>query len=452
MDKSTFDVTDPDNLSIRYRNLYSYNQSLHYFSVGPVELPLVDTFRYTHSWAPNVKVFDTEEELCSFVESLGIEEEEELTVYHECLWHGNIGHAFWDGFYPAYLSIVKFGYQDADFNLMCYDFNNSEGVMATSPFLKFSGGKIITRGTPQKLPPLPVKYNTVVAGVGSCGSTGMTTDYHLYGQKEYNALELFRERMLARCGVPTDLPVNEKPKAIIISNKRYSEEDTILLKELVDELAPIMDIKWVELYWDYKFDHLPLEGVATRFESQLKDYVDVDIQITGPGTGMMYTPFLKKGAVNINLGWLETCQNNSMRGNLHIESSTAEQIYVPAWMEQHVCASTKWASTLLYDRYQHPVLEKESVRNLIMKGVGMLNKPRQDVALDAKIYVEYCKRSGRGEEVARYLTWMAVFPEFLVAEHPYAVNTSIVDIPLLRRIKDEFGYNPLHNVLNQANA
>ena len=82
----------------------------------------------------------------------------------------------------------------------------------------------------------------------------------------------------------------------------------------------------------------------------------------------------------------------------------------------------------------------------------MLNKPRQDLALDAKIYVEYCKRSGRGEEVAYNLTWRAVFPEFLVAEHPFAVDTRVIDVALLRRVKDEFGYNPLHNVLNQANA
>jgi len=452
MVKSTFTVIDPDNLSIRYRNLYTYQQDLCYFSVGPVELPIVNTFRGQNPWAPKVKVFNTGEELRSFVDSLGIEEEEELTVFHECIWHPNIGHAFWDGLYPAYLALVKFGYKDADFNLMCYDFSNAEGILAGSPFLKFCGGKIISRWFPNKLKPSPVRYKTVVAGAGMCGSTAMTTDYHLYGQKEYDGLALFRERMLACYGLPIDKPVNEKPKAIIIRNKRYSPEEVAILQQAAKDLAPLLDIKWVDFYWDYKNDALPLEGIATRFEAQLKDYVDVDIQITGPGTGMMYTPFLKKGAVNINLGWLETCQNNSMRGNLNIEPSTAEQIYVPAWMEQHVCVSTDWVSPLYYDRYKYPVIEKDSLYSLIIKGVSMLNQPTPNLALDAKIYIEYCKRSGRGDEVAQQLTWKAFFPEFFVAEHPCAIDISIVDVALLRQIKDEFGYDPKHNVLNQANA
>ena len=73
-------------------------------------------------------------------------------------------------------------------------------------------------------------------------------------------------------------------KCIIIDNKRYSEQEKNNIHKTIHELNKNIDIKYI--YWNKDFD---------SFEKQLCEIGKTDIHITGPGTGMMYMPFLKRG-------------------------------------------------------------------------------------------------------------------------------------------------------------
>ncbi len=176
----------------------------------------------------------------------------------------------------------------------------------------------------------------------------------------------------------------------------------------------------------------------------MKFLQDIDIHITGPGTGMLYMPFLKKGAVNINLGYIEHTQTNTARPNIYIENAKADDYILPGWMEQSVCAGVEYVSTLYYDRFVHNDIEKQPFINIIDEAVFIINSKYLKLDnhnIDAKVFIEYCKRVDNAREVCNYLTNIAFFIELFVNEHPAAIPKNLINIELLRKIKDEFNYN-----------
>ena len=58
---------------------------------------------------PQVTRFNNLDALKKHVASIGFKEWNGLTVAFEVMWHHNIGHALFDGLYPAYLAVCKFG-------------------------------------------------------------------------------------------------------------------------------------------------------------------------------------------------------------------------------------------------------------------------------------------------------------------------------------------------------
>jgi hypothetical protein len=425
---------DQQNLSIKYENVYSINGEICYLTIEKNnDPPYVNKFTNQYSFRPKIVFFDTQEDIANYVNSFSNIQEIELAAIGDNLWYGNIGHALWDGLYPLYVALVKFGYIHNDFVVLFGGFQNKQ-TLAYEPTVRFTGNDILDYYELDKNK--IIHFKILIAGTGSTGNRVINKDYTLYGEKEYQAVSYFKQRLLSRYELKYDNPINSKLKAIIIKNKRYCEKEIESINKIVDYYKEILDIRYIDWYHEY-----------TSFEQQMKEIVDVDIHITGPGTGMMYMPFLKKGAVNINLGYIEHIQTNTARPNLKIEGLDNDALIIPGWMEQSVCAGANYVNTIYYDRFTNNYIEFESLNLLIEKAIKKVNNIQQNNwNIDAIVFKEYCKRCKNPEQLCEYLTGIAFFIELFVNEHPKTYETGLVDIDLLRSIKNELNYNRRYEI------
>jgi len=351
---------DQQNLSIKYENVYSINGEICYLTCKKEDNPpYVNKFTNQYPFRPKMVLFDSEKDIETYLNSLSNKQEIQLAALGDNLWYGNIGHALWDGLYPLYIALVKFGYIDEDFVVLFGDFQNKK-TLAYEPTVRFTGYDILDYFKLDK--DVVIHFKTLVAGTGSTGNRVINKEYTLFGEKEYSALSHFKKRLLSRYNLNVDRPINKKLKAIVIKNKRYSDEEVDHIKNVIHYFKHHIDIKYIDWYHEY-----------SSFEEQMKELIDVDIHITGPGTGMMYMPFLKKGAVNINLGYIEYIQTNSARPNIKIEGLENDKLIIPGWMEQSVCAGADYVNTLYYDRFNYNNIEFESLKLIIEKAIQKVN-------------------------------------------------------------------------------
>jgi hypothetical protein len=424
---------DQENLSIEYKNIYSINGDLYYLTTKDVLLPYVNKFTNQYPFRPYIKQFETENQLNSYLNTFENKEEIELAALGDNIWYGNIGHALWDGLYPLYVALVKFGYINDDFTPLFGDFQNKQ-TLAYHPTIQFAGKDILDyhRLDKDKL----IHFKTLIAGTGNTGNRVINPNYTLYGESEYNALSLFKKRLLSRYNLEADKPLNTPLKAIIVKNKRFSQKEINVIDNIVNYYKDKIEIKYIDWYHDY-----------SSFEDQIKEVIETDIHITGPGTGMMYMPFLKKGAININLGYMEHIQTNTARPNLKIDNINNDSLIIPGWMEQSVCAAANYVNTLYYDRFTYNDMEFEPLIQLINNGIKQVgNLQENNWNIDALIFKEYCRRCNNPKELCHYLTEIAFFIELFVNEHPKTLNGCPVDINLLKQIKKEFNFNEKYEI------
>lgn len=425
---------DQNNLSIEYKNLYSINGEIVYIHLEDSNsIPYVNKFTNCFSWRPKIIKMSSLEEVKNYLNCFHNKEDIDLSAIGDNIWYGNIGHALFDGLYPIYTALVKFGYIDNNFTYLCSDWEN-RNCISTDPMIVFSGHDILeyNKLDKNKL----IHFKTLIAGTGRTGNRVINQEYTLYGERELKALSHFKNRMLNRYSMSIDLPINSKPKAIIIHNKRYSNNEIDILNQVINSYKNVLDIKYVNWYHDYK-----------SFKDQLKEIQEVDIHITGPGTGMMYMPFLKKGAVNINLGYIERTQTNTSRPNIKIDNTEKQEFLIPGWMEQSVCSAANYVTTLYYDRYLYNDIELKPLSNIIDYSLKILGtNSNNNHNIDANIFKKYCELCKNPNEICEYLTGIAFFIELFVNEHPKAIPNNLVDLNLLRKIKDDFKYDKRYEI------
>jgi hypothetical protein len=433
---SSYITTDNDN-SIKYENLYSIKGVIYYLTLEDIKLPCVKKFTNAYDWVPTLMKFQNEEELNTYIKSLEIEYID-LSVLADNLWYGNVGHGLFDVLYPIYLSLLKFGYQDEPFTFLSLDWSWRENMMY----------EVIKGFTKQelldytKLDTTKVYcFKTLVAGTNGAGNRVVNKEVFLYG-KQWDGLYKFKKRIFEVNNIELDKPVNlDRPKAIVVNNKRFSQKDREVINSVVEYMQPYCDIKFVDWgsYHQFKDE---------TFKKQMEDFQDIDIQITAPGTAMMYVPLLKKGAVNVNIGYIEHTQTNGVRTNLKILESNHADHLIPAYMEQPICAGTYYVTSIYYDRYKHNELVFQPLVDIINQAIEIL-RSRQiiegNVNIDAQIFREYCKRATDADNVCNKLTSASLQVEFFVNEHPYAMPPS-TDLELLRSIKDEFNFDRSYEI------
>jgi hypothetical protein len=427
-------TTADNGISIEYKNLYSINGVIYFLTVKNIDLPIVKKFTISYDWKPAVMKFDSEKDLAEYVTNLGNIQELCLSVLADNLWYGNVGHGLFDVLYPIYLSLLKFGYKDEPFTFLSSDWSWRENMMYD--VLKDFTKQDLLEYT--KLDKSQIyRFQTLVAGTDLAGNRVVNRDLFIYG-KQWDGLYLFKKRIFEVNCIELDTPINvERPNVIIINNKRFNDRDLSIINQVIARLSKICNIKFVDWHHDYK------RFGNSAFKKQMKDFQKVDIQVTAPGTAMMYTPLLKMGAVNVNLGYIEHTQTNGVRGNLKILESTQPDHLVPAYMEQPICAGTYYVTSLYYDRYTYNNLEIEPLVLLINQAIDII-KTRQitegNVNIDGQVFKEYCKRAADGDITCTYLTERSLQVEFFVNEHPYALLPT-TNLNLLREIKNELGYN-----------
>lgn len=430
---SSYKLTE-DSASIEYKNLYSINGIIYFLTTEDVDLPSVKKFTISYDWKPAILKFKSEDDLLVYLNNLENIHSINLSVLADNLWYGNVGHGLFDVLYPIYLSLLKFGYKDEPFTFLSLDWSWRENMMYYV-IKDFTKQDLIEYNSLDK--DKVYHFKTLVAGTDLAGNRVVNKDMLIYGE-QWDGLYNFKKRIFEINNITVDKEVNiDFPKIIIVNNKRFTDRDLNVINNVINRLSSICDIKFIDWYHDYKqFDKL-------AFVKQMEDFQNVDIQVTSPGTAMMYTPFLKKGAVNINLGYIEHTQTNGVRLNLKIKDTSKDDYLVPAYMEQSVCAGTYYITSLYYDRYKYNNLEIEPLINIIEQAIKILRAKKinkGNLNIDAQVFKEYCKIAKDSDAICSHLTSSSLQIEFFVNEHPHALLPS-TDIELLRSIKDAMNYD-----------
>merc|ERR1719506_1950532 len=76
----------------------------------PIEVYRAD--KYEGLWKPDVQKFSSVQEIDKRLKAKAVIEERGLSVQFNPLFHNNIGHALFDGLYPAFVATVKLQVQD----------------------------------------------------------------------------------------------------------------------------------------------------------------------------------------------------------------------------------------------------------------------------------------------------------------------------------------------------
>lgn len=352
------------------------------------------------------------------------------TVYFDQPWLSNIGHALFDGLYPAYLALIRFQPKhlqpfrillscmndvgNHSFSQEVYNVFSGLGTMNASLLESMSVGRWFA-------------FQEIVMGSGNMCQRCLQPNLQLPGGIEMNGSRLFRDRMYIKHGlVPPNVrrsPFSEqyrtgKPlRAYVIDNKRFTNEDKIEIKAAIDEInqytyshkdqALTTDKK---LFWP--FVHVTYIGYSiitapeeksfqqssekpkskkilsnSKMRAHLRFLKDMDIHITGPGTGQMYQTFLSDGSVIINLGGIGSKKQNN----------TIEKY--ASFLEQYVTAGTPYVKGFYYPMNERPSgIKREIVVELIRRAAQIITNgfeipvnPRDNLALDGQLFTDMCE-------------------------------------------------------------
>jgi hypothetical protein len=427
-------IDDLKNTSIEYKNLYSINGIIYYLTTEKVDLPFVNKFTNVYGWKPQVKFFNSDLELRSYVENFDSISSIKLSVLSDVLWYGNPAHALFDGLYPIYLALIKFGHKDSPFSFLAGEWVSKDAFGYKIIKLFCNGGDLLEYPNLDKNK--VYHFETLVAGTGTTGNRVVNKDCKLYGET-WDGMSIFKKRVLEICNRTPNKPINETLKIVVVNNKRYNNYELGVINKVIKYFSNVYNIKFID--WGKGYN---------SFQNQMTEIEDVDIHVTGPGTGMLYMPFLKRGAVNINLGCIEHTQTNGARPNIKIKESKAVDHIFPSYLEQAVCNGSDGISTIYYDRYTYNNIEEGPLVEIINRAVNIIkNKTilENNLNIDALIFKEYCKRVDNSDIICNHLTDLALQIEFFVNEHPYALHPT-TNLELLRQIKDEFGYNRTYEI------
>ncbi|CAF0922650.1 unnamed protein product [Rotaria sp. Silwood1] len=381
---------------------------------------------------PNRREFDSYFELESFVRDLADPTSMPgVTVFFGQPWHHNIGHALFDGLYPAYVALTRFPPRHLQPFRLLASIERCEECWSEDIYSRFAGLGIIKHYILNSISTGRwFVFDELVMGSGTMCQRCTQPNLQLPGGVEMNGTRLFRDRMYAQHGVIAPIPLrksNERRSpndilyAYVIDNKRFSEADKNEIKSAIDELNnytishqnksitntsklvwPLINVTYV--YYDKvkvrndtsphfnstRFDaRIPTyELKENNFMAQLRLLRTMDIHITGPGTGQMYQTFLPDGTVSINLG-----------GLLPWAQEQSRKAYA-SFLEQYMTSGTPYIKGLYY-----PINERRNgihrselvklIRNaakLIIDGFEIPVNPTENLAPDGQLFVELCEK------------------------------------------------------------
>ena len=429
-------IGDLHNQSCLYKNLYYVDSTFWILSVKGRNLPRVgvriDAF-VMHEFFPNICEFDTDEKLHNFVRNIADPKViPGVTVYFSQPWHFNIGHALFDGLYPAYVALIRFTSRHLHPFRLLVDIDECKDCWSENVYARFAGLGIIKQSILNRMSAGRwFVFDELVMGSGLMCQRCMQPNLQLPGSIELNGSRLFRDRMYAQHGLTSAVTRRKHSaesrelrgilNAFIINNKRFTFADRREIRDAINELNKYTDeylndtnsniskLEWPRIRVFYVYyghikagdrhsqqPHVPqvdiwmptYELTENNFMAQLRLLRKIDIHVTGPGTGQMYQPFLSDGAVNINLGGLRPAGMEKTR--------TA----YASFLEQHMTAGTPYIKGLYYPINERSKgIKKDEVikliRNagkLILEGFSIPVNPKDNLAADGQLFIDMCEK------------------------------------------------------------
>ncbi|CAF3271884.1 unnamed protein product, partial [Rotaria sp. Silwood2] len=424
------------NQSCLYHNLYYVDSEFMILSVKGQHLPSysvrTDAFALWPT-TPNKRVFDSYSDLEKFVRTI-IDPKiiPSVTLYFGQYWHDNIGHALFDGLYPAYVALIRFSPRHLHPFRILARVSNCNDCWSEDIYSRFGGLGILKQSVLNKMSKGNwFMFEELVMGSGTLCQRCTQPNLQLPGGVELDASRLFRDRMYQQHGLIHPIvrqksssekrTSNDLLLAYIIDNKHFTSEDRKEIADAIDEINDYTDfyldkatnnttkLQWplVRAYYIFynevgteSFSSVQINSTSTdsrsltyelienNFIGQLKILRQMDIHITGPDTGQMYQTFLSDGSVTINLGGVKP------RG-----SENTDKAY-SSYLEQHMTSGTPYIKGLYYPINERPKgIKKDEViklirqaSQLILEGFSLPVNARDNLAPDGQLFVEMCEK------------------------------------------------------------
>mmetsp|Transcript_93430 Transcript_93430/g.146986 ORF Transcript_93430/g.146986 Transcript_93430/m.146986 type:complete len:615 (-) Transcript_93430:231-2075(-) len=399
--------------SCAFKNLYfNYNEGGFYvFSLEGARHPDFHSVLLLHKWskkgAIKQKTFSSLEAFRAFLDEHLPLQHQGLSLIFDSVWHQNIGHAIWDGLYPAFSALCEWGREAESFRSVvgfkekCHQpFADDGKCMSEGVFRRFGGDEL--------LPYMDLKnegwqrFDDSIAGSGRKGQRSIGKDYSLPGSRENDRVRKFRDRMYTSHGLElprgngllkADLkPLPSPMQGIIIHNKRFAFPELELLHDIANSSSDTSQVHF--RYVD--FGAQPYRG---SFRRQLELIGKTALHISGPGTAQAYAPFLPDRSIHINLG---------DRRRLPGEEESLFKGRSVSFMEEVWSEGIPYLRALHYDPYlQAPIgLDKSHLLELIEQGTNLIRlsfplpvPAGENLSPIARVFVEYCKAIGSECEV-----------------------------------------------------
>mmetsp|Transcript_55804 Transcript_55804/g.130265 ORF Transcript_55804/g.130265 Transcript_55804/m.130265 type:complete len:592 (-) Transcript_55804:30-1805(-) len=300
-----------------------------------------------HPVTVKVKRFASTAELQLYASNLALLQRPGLSVLFRALWQDRWAHALFDGLYPAYVSLARFGLENHVFTPVTILSNYTGGVdcrTSAAQRLGLSGAGIYTGIACQMEDAIRLfggngnlhqellrindlweyqlqsksvlLFDHLVSGSAHMGEYASylglpgTKDSSLAEEPSssgHDFLGKFADRLVFAHGLepPTPKPSSKDSakrvlKVIITANKRMSSQE---VRAMTDIAASGVDAPVPGYHLDVSFVDW---STVQPFKKQLQLLQQTDIMVSGIGTAMFYSAFLPFGSVCINTGWKDT--------------------------------------------------------------------------------------------------------------------------------------------------
>lgn len=424
------------NQSCLYKNLYYVDNAFMILTIKGKHLPLftvrTDAFVL---WATtiNKREFDTYLDLEKFVRTvIDARIIPSVTLYFSQPWHHNIGHALFDGLYPAYVALIRFSPRHLHPFRILAGVDECNDCWSEDIYSRFGGLGIIKQRVLNKLSKGRwFMFEELIMGSGTLCQRCTQPNLQLPGGVELDGSRLFRDRMYQQHGLIQPIVRRKSSSerrtpqdillAYVIDNKRFTSNDRKEINDAINEINNYTDtyvnrtsnetflLEWPLIRVHYLFYNQvrpqnastvqinvtstdsrfsTYELIENNFIAQLKLLRQMDIHITGPGTGQMYQTFLPDGSVTINLGGIRPWG-----------AENTEQAY-SSYLEQHMTSGTPYIKGLYYPinertngiKKDHVIKLIRQASQLILQGFPLPVNPRDNLAPDGQLFVEMCEK------------------------------------------------------------
>lgn len=419
--------TDNNVTRAKYKNIYFIDNRFEFLTTSKnIIIKSVQTHINDSNFKlePIMKVFENSESLKNYIQKKTIKHIPGITCFFTNYYDEHHAHGLYDTLYPIYHCFLRAGYENERFNIL-YQLGNFNLINKNKEiYKKFSKGDIFIYFESLLKDTSNYRFDVVVSGSQSAGLTCCNKNATLIGG-DINAMQKFRNRMLSVYEINSNV-INKNINIAIIDNKRYSETTKKILKDICIYLNNTGKFKCN--YINY--------GTLPIFKNQLEMINNIDIHISGPGSGMLNFPFLRDNSRHINLGatkytWLGR-ENEDMTG--YMEYTITSQV-------------SNYINCEFYDIKKN----KSVIFNKLLELI--INKDIEKIVIPdyIKVWKEYCeidninmenliaRMNGRHPELTGYR-----FPEIMIQEKGIFKENienpsmNLICHKLLREIKNKY--------------